>query len=113
MLGDSAHSTITVSRDAAVTVLGNGKAVAVSGGDGTVADTALIQAFGNGGNDTRSPDEARGPLQRPNHSAGPEMTRSPAGRGTINAMAGRVTTPCSAETPTMASTAVRVETHPP
>jgi Ca2+-binding RTX toxin-like protein len=60
VLGDGAGNTVTVSRDAAGTVLRNGAAVAVSGGNPTVANTGLIQVFGQGGKDTSSPDEARG-----------------------------------------------------
>jgi Ca2+-binding RTX toxin-like protein len=69
-LGDGADNTITVSRDAAGTILENGGAVAVSGGTAAVANTTLIQAFGQGGNDTISPDEAGGVLPRADRFSG-------------------------------------------
>jgi hypothetical protein len=51
--GDAQDNTIVTSRDAAGTVLVNGGAVPVQGGQPTVANTSLIQAFGQAGNDTR------------------------------------------------------------
>src|SRR3954454_23865821 len=50
IFGDSLNNTITVSRNAAGNILVNGGAVAIQGGSATVANTALIQAFGQGGN---------------------------------------------------------------
>ena len=50
--GDSAGNAITVSRDAAGTLLVNGGAVPIVGGKATVANTTRIQGFGLGGNDT-------------------------------------------------------------
>ena len=52
--GNNLNNTITVSRDAAGTILVNGGAVPVQGGTSTVANTSQIQVFGRGGND-RSP----------------------------------------------------------
>src|SRR5262245_19348158 len=52
VFGDGAANTITLSRDAAGTILVNNGAVAVSGGTATVANVALIQVFGQAGNDT-------------------------------------------------------------
>jgi Ca2+-binding RTX toxin-like protein len=60
--GDSADNTITTSRDAAGQILVNGGTVPVSGGTATVANTATIQVFGKGGNDTISLDESNGAL---------------------------------------------------
>ena len=51
-LGDALDNTITLSRNAAGTILVNGGAVAVTGGTPTVANTALMQVFGQGGNDS-------------------------------------------------------------
>jgi Ca2+-binding RTX toxin-like protein len=51
-----------VSSDAAGTILINGGAVPIQGGTTTVANTGLIQAFGQGGNDTISLDETNGAL---------------------------------------------------
>src|SRR4051812_9056818 len=42
VLGDSANNTITISRDAAGTILVNGGAVRISGGTPTVANTVSI-----------------------------------------------------------------------
>jgi Ca2+-binding RTX toxin-like protein len=66
VFGDSLDNTVTISRDAAGKILVNGGAVAVKGGNATVANTALIQVFGQGGNDTIALNEASGPLPRAN-----------------------------------------------
>ena len=66
VFGDSPDNTITISRNAAGNVLVNGGAVAVTGGTPTVANTALIQVFGQGGNDTITLNEANGALPRAN-----------------------------------------------
>src|SRR5207248_334004 len=58
VIGDSLNNSIVVSRDAAGHILINGGAVAVAGGAPTVATTALIQVFGQTGNDQISLDEA-------------------------------------------------------
>src|SRR5215208_4135927 len=52
VFGDAANNSIAISRDAAGKILVNGGAVAVAGGTATVANTELIQVFGQGGNDT-------------------------------------------------------------
>ena len=62
VFGDSADNTITISRDAAGQILVNGGAVSVVGGPATVANTALIQVFGQGGNDMITLDESNGAL---------------------------------------------------
>ena len=62
VLGDNLDNNIVVSRNAAGTLLVNGGAVPVSGGTATVANTARIQVFGQGGNDTLSLNEANGAL---------------------------------------------------
>src|SRR5262245_48649778 len=61
-IGDTVDNTIVTSRDAAGQILVNGGAVPMQGGPATVANTALIQVFGQGGNDTVSLDEANGAL---------------------------------------------------
>ncbi|HEY7427637.1 MAG TPA: calcium-binding protein [Gemmataceae bacterium] len=66
VLGDSLNNNIAVSRDAAGQILVNGGAVAVQGGTPTVANTALIQVFGQAGNDTISLDETNGALPAAN-----------------------------------------------
>ncbi|HEY1378773.1 MAG TPA: calcium-binding protein, partial [Gemmataceae bacterium] len=64
VFGDAANNTITVSRDAAGKILVNGGAVPVIGGTATVANTALIQVFGLGGNDVITLNEANGALPK-------------------------------------------------
>jgi Ca2+-binding RTX toxin-like protein len=66
VFGDSAANTIVVSRDAAGKILVNGGAVSVLAGTPTVANTALIQVFGLGGNDVISLNEANGALPAAN-----------------------------------------------
>src|SRR5205823_5555409 len=66
VIGDSLNNSIVVSRDAAGHILINGGAVAVAGGAPTVATTALIQVFGQAGNDQISLDEANGALPSAN-----------------------------------------------
>ena len=50
--GDEVDNTIVTRRSAAGQILVNGGAVPIQGGTATVSDTAQIQAFGQGGNDT-------------------------------------------------------------
>jgi Ca2+-binding RTX toxin-like protein len=64
--GDAGNNTVVVSRDAAGRILVNGGAVAILGGAPTVANTRLIQVFGQAGNDTISLDEANGALPAAN-----------------------------------------------
>ncbi|WP_426608588.1 beta strand repeat-containing protein [Bradyrhizobium sp. McL0616] len=59
---DNVGNTIVTSRDAAGNILVNGGAVAIAGDRPTVANTGIIQVFGQGGNDTISLDEANGAL---------------------------------------------------
>ena len=60
--GDDLDNTITTSRNAAGIILVNGGAVPIQGGQPTVANTSLIDVFGNGGNDIISLDESNGAL---------------------------------------------------
>jgi Ca2+-binding RTX toxin-like protein len=62
VIDDSQGNTIVASRDVAGNILVNGGAVAVIGGQPTVADTGTIQMFGQGGNDTISVDETNGAM---------------------------------------------------
>jgi Ca2+-binding RTX toxin-like protein len=66
VFGDSLNNTITISRDPAGKILVNGGAVVVAGGTPTVANTTLIQVFGQAGNDTVILSEANGALPRAN-----------------------------------------------
>jgi Ca2+-binding RTX toxin-like protein len=62
VFGDALDNTITISRDAAGKILVNGGAVPIHGGTATVANTALIQVFAQGGTDTITLNEASGAL---------------------------------------------------
>jgi Ca2+-binding RTX toxin-like protein len=62
VFGDGLTNAITLSRDAAGSLLVNGGAVPVVGGKATVANTTTIQAFGLGGNDMIALDETNGAL---------------------------------------------------
>lgn len=64
--GDSLDNNITISRNAAGSILVNGGAVAIAGGSPTVANTTLIQVFGLGGNDIITLSEASGALPAAN-----------------------------------------------
>jgi Ca2+-binding RTX toxin-like protein len=66
VFGDALDNNATVSRNAAGEILVNGGAIAVAGGTPTVANTALMQAFGQGGNDTITLNEANGALPKAN-----------------------------------------------
>jgi Ca2+-binding RTX toxin-like protein len=66
IFADNPDNTVTVSRNAAGNILVNGGAVPILGGNPTVANTALIQAFGLGGNDNLSIDESLGGLPAAN-----------------------------------------------
>src|ERR1700745_4096922 len=60
VFGDAIDNTIVASRDAAGNILINGGAVTIIGDRPTVANTTLIQMFGQGGNDTIRFEEAIG-----------------------------------------------------
>jgi Ca2+-binding RTX toxin-like protein len=66
IIGDSLDNNIEVSRNAAGALLVNGGAVNILGGSPTVANTAKIQMFGLGGNDTLSLNETNGALPKAN-----------------------------------------------
>ncbi|TAK77282.1 MAG: calcium-binding protein [Aquabacterium sp.] len=66
VFGDNLDNDTTVSRDAAGRLLVNGGAVALQGGTATVANTGLIQVFGQGGNDVITLNEANGALPHAN-----------------------------------------------
>jgi Ca2+-binding RTX toxin-like protein len=66
VFGDGAANTIEVSRNAAGAILVNGGAVKVTGGTPTVANTSLIQVYGQNGNDTIVLNESLGALPRAN-----------------------------------------------
>ena len=60
--GDPLDNTITISRDAAGTILVNGGAVTVVGGTPTVANTSQIRVLGNGGHDVITLNQTHGAL---------------------------------------------------
>src|SRR4029079_16581004 len=62
VFGDGTRNVITASRNAAGNILINGGAVTVVGGSPTVANTDLIQLFGQAGDDTITIDETNGPM---------------------------------------------------
>lgn len=66
VFGDNLDNSIQVSRNAAGQLLVNGGAVKITGGTSTVANTSLIQVFGQGGNDTITLNEANGALPASN-----------------------------------------------
>ncbi len=66
VLGDAQSNTIVVSRNAAGRILVNGGAVTVRGGNPTVANTKLIDLFGQAGNDNLSIDETNGAMPKAN-----------------------------------------------
>ena len=70
VFGDSLDNSITISRNAAGQILVNGGAVSVAGGTPTVANTSLMQAFGQGGNDVITLSEVNGALPKANMFGG-------------------------------------------
>jgi Ca2+-binding RTX toxin-like protein len=62
VLGTPQDNTVTVTRDAAGSLLVNGGTVPIVGGPATTANTALIELFGRAGNDSLSLNEASGAL---------------------------------------------------
>ena len=60
--GDAQANNITISRNAAGTLLVNNGVVAITGGKATVSNTAKIQVDGKDGNDTITLDETNGAL---------------------------------------------------
>ena len=66
VFGDALDNTTDVSRNAAGTILVNGGAVQTVGGTPSVANTSLVQAFGQGGDDIITLNETNGALPRAN-----------------------------------------------
>jgi len=71
VFGDSANNSITVSRNAAGQILVNGGAITVTGGTPTVANTARIDVFGQGGQDGITLSEVNGALPASHLFGGP------------------------------------------
>src|SRR5689334_20956431 len=66
VLGDNLNNSTILSRSAAGNILVNGGAVSVLGGTPTVANTALMQVFGLGGDDVITINEANGAMPKAN-----------------------------------------------
>ncbi|MFO0950749.1 MAG: calcium-binding protein [Isosphaeraceae bacterium] len=81
IFGDNLDNTINVSRNAAGVILVNNGGVSITGGTATVANTTLIQVFGQGGNDTIALNEANGALPRANLFGGAGNDRLTGGSG--------------------------------
>src|SRR4051794_29137177 len=93
VFGDNLNNSTTLSRNAAGQILVNGGAVPVVGGTPTVANTALMQVFGLGGNDIITINEANGALPRANlfGGAGNDVMTSGSGNDMLFGQAGNDT----------------------
>src|ERR1700692_1193653 len=60
--GDADDNSIVTSRDGSGRILVNNDVVPITGGTPTVANTSLIQVFGQGGDDTIALNESKGAL---------------------------------------------------
>jgi Ca2+-binding RTX toxin-like protein len=81
VLGDADDDTVTVRRDAVGNILVNGGAVSIVGGAPTIANTSLIQVFGQDGDDTIALNEAFGPLPGADLFGGPGNDKLTGGSG--------------------------------
>src|SRR5262245_25379168 len=84
VIGDALDNNITISRNAAGALLVNGGAVTTPGGTPTVANTTLIQMFGQGGNDTLALNEANGALPAAQIQGGSDNDTITGGSGADN-----------------------------
>jgi Ca2+-binding RTX toxin-like protein len=118
VFGDNLGNTIatqiaTPPQDALQTgkILVNNGAVAIQGGTPTVANTALIQVFGQGGNDTITLNEANGalPAARLFGGAGNDVLRGGSGNDMLFGQA--ATTRCSARAASTSSLAAKAMTR--
>src|SRR5215469_7766538 len=97
VFGDEHKNTITVNRNVAGNLLVNDGTIDINGGIPTVANTNLINVFGQAGDDIITLDEAHGALPPLICSAVPATTRSPVAPATINYSARMATTPSLAK----------------
>ncbi|MDQ5852455.1 MAG: hypothetical protein M3380_10380, partial [Chloroflexota bacterium] len=99
IFGDTLDNSIAIGRQTAGAILVNGGAVAVRGGRPTVANTSLIQVYGQGGNDTIGLEETNGALPKANlfgstgddtltGGSGTDQTFGQAGNDTMLGMGG-------------------------
>lgn len=79
--GDSVANVIEVSRNAAGMILVNGGATPITGGTPTVANTSLVQIFGNAGADTITLNETNGALPTGQFQGGSENDTITGGSG--------------------------------
>src|SRR3984957_9839205 len=79
--GDTADNSIVTSRNGAGRILVNNGAVPITGGTPTVANTNLIEAFGQDGNDTIALDETNGALPAAQLFGGAGNDTRPGGAG--------------------------------
>ena len=111
--GDAANNSIVLSRNAVGRILVNNGAIAVVGGTPTVANTALIRAFGQAATtpsaSTRSTARCRGRTC----SAAPTTTLSPAAPVTTSSSARPATTPSWARAASTSSPAAARTTRSP
>ena len=89
----------------------NGGAVTVTGGTATVANTALIQVFGQGGNDTIALDETNGALPAAQLFGGAGNDTLTGGSGNDQLFGGPATTPSSARAATTCCSAATATTR--
>ena len=75
VLGDGHNNTVVLGRNAAGTIVANGGAIAIKGGPATVANTKLIQGFGQDGNDIITIDESNGAMPAANLFGGAATIR--------------------------------------
>ncbi|PSJ40944.1 calcium-binding protein [Allosphingosinicella deserti] len=81
-IADGLDNNVVVARDAAGSLNVNGGAVPIVGGSPTIANTRLIQMFGQGGNDVLTLDERNGALPDANLFGGAGNDTLTSGSGT-------------------------------
>ena len=93
--GDAANNSLITSRDSTGRMVNNG-AVPIVGGTATVANTALIEALGQDGNDTIFLDETNGALPAAELFGGNGNDTLTGGSGNDQLFGRPAPTPCSA-----------------
>jgi len=88
--GDNGDGSLTISRDSAGDLVGNGGTVPIDGGVATVINTDLITAFGGAGNDVITLDETNGilPAARLFGGAGDDTLTGGSGNDELNGGSG-------------------------
>lgn len=111
VFGDAANNIIDISRNAAGTILVNGGAVTVLGGTATVANTTLIQAFGQRGTKRSRSTKRMARCLVPICSAAPATTRCRAARAVACSSARAATMSSLAKAALISCSAVREMTR--